>query len=296
MKPAPFEYVAHDSLPAVLRDLSEHGDDAKLLAGGQSLVPAMNFRLVQPSLLVDINLLNELAYVQPSGDGSLRIGALTRHRALENSAVVAERAPLMQEAMPHIAHLQIRTRGTIGGSLAHADPAAELPVILVALNGRLVIQNESGRREVDASDFFQGLFTTALQPEDMLVEVIIPPLPKRSGWAFVEFARRRGDYALLGVAAGIEIDEGGRCRKAKLVYLNAGDVPIVASGAAATLEGQKLGPEAYEAAAVQAAEHELTPVGNIHASAPYLRRLAHVLTLRALKRASNRALSSNDES
>jgi carbon-monoxide dehydrogenase medium subunit len=177
MKPAPFEYVAHDSLPAVLRDLSEHGDDAKLLAGGQSLVPAMNFRLVQPSLLVDINLLNELAYVQPSGDGSLRIGALTRHRALENSAVVAERAPLMQEAMPHIAHLQIRTRGTIGGSLAHADPAAELPVILVALNGRLVIQNESGRREVDASDFFQGLFTTALQPEDMLVEVIIPRLP-----------------------------------------------------------------------------------------------------------------------
>ncbi|UCG23016.1 MAG: xanthine dehydrogenase family protein subunit M [Chloroflexota bacterium] len=292
MKPAPFEYVVHDSLPAVLGELTEHGDDAKLLAGGQSLVPAMNFRLVQPALLVDINRLNDLAYVRPFDDGGLRIGALTRHRALEKSAVLAERAPLMHEAMPHIAHLQIRTRGTIGGSLAHADPAAELPVILVALDGRLVIQNQAGKRAVDAAEFFKGLFTTALQPEDLLIEVIIPPLPRRSGWAFVEFARRRGDYALLGVAVGIEIDEAGNCRKAKLVYLNAGDVPIVATDAAAILTGQKLGTKVFEEAAVQAAEHELQPVGNIHASAAYLRRLAHVLTKRALAKASKRALTS----
>ena len=291
MKPAPFDYVIHDSLPAVLSELAEHGDDAKLLAGGQSLVPAMNFRLVQPSLLVDINRLDELSYIRPSDDGGLRIGALTRQRALEQSALVAERAPLMHEAMPEIAHLQIRTRGTIGGSLAHADPAAELPVILVALNGRLVIQNQSGTREVHASDFFRGLFTTALQPEDMLVEVIVPPRSRRSGWAFVEFARRRGDYALLGVAAGIEIDQDGNCSKAKLVYLNAGDVPVVASGAAKILMGQKPGREEFEAVAIHAAEHELDPVGNIHASAAYLQRLAHVLTLRALERASTRALT-----
>lgn len=292
MKPAPFDYVVHDSLSAVLSELAEHGDDAKLLAGGQSLVPAMNFRLIQPGLLVDINRLLDLAYVRPTDDGGVLIGALTRHRALESSTLVRDRVPLMYEAMPHIAHLQIRTRGTIGGSLAHADPAAELPVILVALDGRLVIQNHSGRRTIDAVDFFKGLFTTALHPEDMVVEVIIPPVPKRSGWAFVEFARRRGDYALLGVAAGLEVAEDGRCRTARLVYLNAGDVPIVATGAASNLLGQELSRQAFESAAFQAADHELDPIGNIHASASYLRRLAHVLTFRALELAAKRALYS----
>ncbi|MGD8585918.1 MAG: xanthine dehydrogenase family protein subunit M [Chloroflexota bacterium] len=289
MKPAPFDYAIAESVPATLSILAEQGYDAKLLAGGQSLVPAMNFRLVQPSVLVDINRLEELDYVRPSEDGGLRIGALTRHRTLEKSQLVRERAPLMYEAMPHIAHLQIRTRGTIGGSLAHADPAAELPVILVALNGRLVIRNQSGMREVAASDFFQGLFATALQPEDLLVEVILPSPPEASGYAFVEFARRRGDYALLGVAAGLELDANGICRRAKLVYLNAGDKPIEADEAAGLLVGHEPGLESYEAAASVAAERELQPVGNIHASVPYLRRLAFVLTKRALDMATTRA-------
>ena len=291
MKPAPFEYVIPDSLPAVLSIMAEQGYDAKLLAGGQSLVPAMNFRLIQPAMLIDINRLSELEYVRPSEDGGLKIGALTRHRTLESSTLVAERAPLMYETMPHIAHLQIRTRGTIGGSLAHADPAAELPVILVALDSRLVLQNQAGKRTVNAADFFMGLFTTALQPEDLLVEIVIPPKPRESGWAFVEFARRRGDYALLGVAARLDFDAMGMCRRAKLVYLNAGDAPIVASSAAGMLVDQKPDQDVFEAAAAHAAEHELHPVGNIHASVPYLRRLAHVLTLRALDTAANRALS-----
>lgn len=290
MKPAPFDYVVPDSLPAVLDIMAEHGYDAKLLAGGQSLVPAMNFRLVQPTMLVDINRLRDLDYVVPSDGGGLRIGALSRHRTLERSPLVAERAPLMHEAMPHIAHLQIRTRGTIGGSLAHADPAAELPVILVALEGSLVIQNRDGTRTVTAADFFQGLFTTALEPEDVLVEVIVPPSTGEFGWSFVEFARRRGDYALLGVAAGLAVDADGNCRQARLVYLNAGDGPVVAAEAAQILVGQKAGREAFEEAATQAVERELQPVGNIHASVPYLRRLAYVLTLRALETAAKRAV------
>lgn len=289
MKPAPFDYVIAESVPAALSILAEQGYDAKLLAGGQSLVPAMNFRLVQPSILVDINRLDELDFVRASEDGGLRIGALARHRTLERSQLVRERASLMYEAMPHIAHLQIRTRGTIGGSLAHADPAAELPVILVALDGRLVIRNQKGTREVAASDFFQGLFVTALQPEDMLVEVILPRPAAGTGFAFNEFARRRGDYALLGVAAGLELDSSGTIKSAKLVYLNAGDMPIEAKEAAGLLIGHEPGSASFEAAATFAAERELQPVGNIHASVPYLRRLANVLTRRALETAATRA-------
>lgn len=289
MKPAPFDYVTPESVPATLSVLAENGYDAKVLAGGQSLIPAMNFRLVQPAVLVDINRLDGLDYVRPADDGGLRIGALTRHRTLEKSPLVRERAPLMHEAMPHIAHLQIRTRGTIGGSLAHADPAAELPVILVALDGRLVLQNQSGTREVKARDFFQGLFVTSLQPEDLLVEITLPGRPKNGGYAFVEFARRRGDYALLGVAASLEIDANGICQAAKLVYLNAGDVPIEAVEASESLVGRMPDNDAFENAARLAAERELQPVGNIHASVPYLRRLAHVLTVRALDTAAARA-------
>jgi len=293
MKPAPFEYVVADSVPAALTVLASEGYDAKLLAGGQSLVPAMNFRLVQPAILVDINRLTELDYVRPTSDGGLRIGALTRHRTLEKSSLIRERASLMHEAMPHIAHSQIRTRGTIGGSLAHADPAAELPVIVTALDGRIVIRNQDGTREVEAYDFFQGLFATALEPEDMLLEVIIPPPAVSSGYAFVEFARRRGDYALLGVAVKVDLDPSGSIAGARLVYLNAGDTPIMAENAAHLLIGQEPTSEAFEATAITAAEKEIQPVGNIHASVQYLRRLAHVLTMRALDTATKRAKASH---
>ncbi|MCI0399612.1 MAG: xanthine dehydrogenase family protein subunit M [Chloroflexi bacterium] len=291
MKPAPFEYIAPNSLREALHILAEKGGEAKVLAGGQSLVPAMNFRLVQPGLLVDLDRIPELATIRRASDGGLRLGAMTRQRRLERDPVVAEVAPLLHETMPHVAHVQIRNRGTLGGSLAHADPAAELPVIMVALDGRFRLQSAAGERWVAAGEFFQGLFTTALAPEEVLVEVAVPPRPPRTGWAFVEFARRRGDYALLGVAALLTLDENGVCRQARLVYLNAGETPVNARQAATTLVGEEPSPERFAAAAEVAVEKEINPGGDIHASAAYLRHLARVLTRRALETAVGRVRS-----
>jgi carbon-monoxide dehydrogenase medium subunit len=288
MKPAPFEYAAPDSLDAALELLDEHGSAAKILAGGQSLIPAMNFRLVQPAMLVDLNRISELSYIQSTEDGGIRIGGMTRHSMVEHSSLIAGRAPLLHETMPHIAHPQIRNRGTIGGSLAHADPAAELPVTAVALGARLRLQKKGGDRWVDAADFFHFMFTTELQPNEILTEIEIPPLPARTGWAFEEFARRRGDYALAGVAALITLDEGGVCRRARLVALNLGGLPRTASGAQAILEGEKPTPLAVESAARRFAE-EVEPAGSVHASPAYQRHLARVLTERALRRAAARA-------
>ena len=186
MKPAPFEYQAPASLEAALDALARHGGDAKLLAGGQSLIPVMNFRLAEPALLIDINKLAELDFIRRDEEGHLRIGAMVRQRRLERDPLVAEMAPLLHEAVPFIAHPQIRNRGTFGGSLAHADPAAELPALAVALGARFRLQRAGGDRWVAAEDFFAGLFATALEPDEMLVEAAIPPSPARTGWAFLE--------------------------------------------------------------------------------------------------------------
>jgi carbon-monoxide dehydrogenase medium subunit len=289
MKPAPFEYAAPETLGEALALKAQHGDDAKFLAGGQSLVPAMNFRLVQASLLIDVNPLAELDYARATPDGGLRLGAMARQRRLERDPLVARHAPLLFEAMPVVAHPQIRSRGTLGGSLAHADPAAELPVIAVALDARLRAQSAQGERWIGAAEFFQGLFTTALSPEEMLVEVELPPLPPRTGTAFIEFARRRGDYAILGVAAVVTLDEAGACRQVRLVYLNAGDGPLDARQAAELLRGHVPTAEAFAVAAEHAAEHEIAPTGNVHATPAYQRHLARVLTRRALAAAAARA-------
>ena len=289
MKPAPFEYAAPASLAAALALKAEHGDEAKFLAGGQSLVPAMNFRLVQAALLVDLNGLADLDFVRMRADGELRLGAMTRQRRLERDPLVASRAPLLHEAMPWVAHPQIRNRGTLGGSLAHADPAAELPVVALALQARLRVQSAPGERWIAAADFFLGLFTTALAPDEMLVEIALPPLPARTGTAFVEFARRRGDYALMGVAAVVTLDDMGLIQLARLVYLNAGDGPVMAPQAAAHLAGRRPAPEIIAQAARLAAETEIAPSGNVHASIAYQRHLAAVLTRRAFQRAIERA-------
>ena len=289
MKPAPFNYLAPASLDAALALKAKHGDEAKFLAGGQSLVPAMNFRLVQASWLVDLNGLGELDFIRLGDGGELRIGAMTRQRRLERDPLVARHAPLLHEAMPFIAHPQIRNRGTLGGSLAHADPAAELPVIALALDARVRVQSTRGERWISAAEFFLGLFTTALAPDEMLVEVALPPQPARTGNAFVEFARRRGDYALMGVAALVTLDAAGNCQRARLVYLNAGEGPVEARQAAAQLEGQRPTPAALAAATRFAAENEINPLGNVHASPAYQRHLANVLTRRALERAVERA-------
>jgi carbon-monoxide dehydrogenase medium subunit len=289
MKPAPFDYAAPDSLDEALALKAEHGDEAKFLAGGQSLVPAMNFRLVQAALLVDLNRLSDLDYVRADTDGGLRLGAMTRQRRLERDPLVAQVAPLLHAAMPEVAHPQIRNRGTLGGSLAHADPASELPVVAMALEARLRAQSTQGERWIAAGDFFQGIFTTALAADEMLVEVALPPLPPRTGTAFLEFARRRGDYALMGVAAVVTLDEAGRCERVRLVYLNAGAGPVLAPKAAAALEGQKPTAELLASAAQLAAEAEISPTGNVHATPAYQRHLAGVLGRRALVTAVGRA-------
>jgi carbon-monoxide dehydrogenase medium subunit len=265
-----------------------HADDAKILAGGQSLVPAMNFRVVQPAALIDLNRVPELGYIHEDRE-YLRIGAMTRERQLEFDASIAKRTPLLYEAAPHIAHPQIRNRGTIGGSIVNADPAAELPVLMLASQARLKAQSVSGERWIEATDFFAGMFTTALAPDEILVEIELPFMPPRTGWSFLEVAPRAGDYAMMGVAVLVTLDEAGQCQHAKLVYLNAGDGPVDATEAAQLLQGETFHDELIGTCAQTASQQEITPFGNIHASVDYQRHLANVLTKKALKIAFQRA-------
>jgi carbon-monoxide dehydrogenase medium subunit len=271
--------------------LAQHGGEAKLLAGGQSLIPAMNFRLARPAILIDLNPVTELSYIHAANGDGLRLGAMTRQRAVERSPVVAKAAPLLHETMPFIAHPQIRNRGTVGGSIAHADPAAELPAVAVALDARCKVVSRRGSRTIAAGEFFTGLFSTALAPDELLVEIVLPAAGARSGWAFIEVARRHGDYALVGVAAAVSLDSQGRCRAARIGLLSVGDGPVLAAEAAKLLIGQQPSPDAIRAAADAAASRDVDPSGDIHASAAYRRHLVGVLTRRALSRAFERCRS-----
>ena len=281
MKPAAFEYLVPQSLEEALAALEQHGDDAKVLAGGQSLVPAMNFRLAQPAVLVDINRIEELSHLSPHDDGGFRIGAMTRQRQVERSEMVAARAPLLHLAMPFIAHAQIRNRGTFGGSVAHADPAAELPAVCLALDASFRLQSTRGSRRVAARDFYRGLFDTALEPDELLVEVELPASGARTGVAFHEFARRHGDFALVGAAVSVTVDSEGRCADARIVLLSVGETAVEASGAAAILRGHRI-----DAALAAEAAH-IDPPSDIHASVEYRRHLTKVLTRRALEEAAH---------
>jgi carbon-monoxide dehydrogenase medium subunit len=288
MKPAPFEYYAPDSIEQALDLMSQYAGDAKILAGGQSLVPAMNFRIVQPSVLIDLNQAAELGYIRED-ENVLRIGAMTRERELEFNPLISRWAPLLVEAAPHIAHPQIRNRGTIGGSIVNADPAAELPVLMVALRARLKAKSVSGERWIDAQDFFLGMFTTALEPEEILVEIELPASPPRTGWSFMEVAPRAGDYALMGVAVLVTLAENGKCEHARLVYLNAGEGPVEAKESEKLLIGELLSDHLIESVASKASEAEINPFGNIHTSPEFQRHLANVLTKKSLKQAAQRA-------
>jgi carbon-monoxide dehydrogenase medium subunit len=289
MKPAPFEYHAPDSLQQTLELITQYSlEEAKILAGGQSLVPAMNFRVVQPRVLVDLNRIAELNYIHEDG-AVLRVGAMTRERQLEFSPLIAKHVPLLAEAVPFIAHPQIRNRGTIGGSIVHADPAAELPVLMLALGARLKARNISNERWIDAQDFFAGMFTTALTPDEILVEIELPFMPSHTGWSFMEVAPRAGDYALMGVAALVTLDDTGKCRGAKLVYLNAGEGPLEAKEAAKMLLGESIQDTLIESVAALASQQEINPFGNVHTSPEFQRHLARVLTERALQQGLQRA-------
>lgn len=287
MKPPRFDYLAPASLDEALALLAEHGERAKVLAGGQSLVPLLNFRLVRPSYLIDLNEIPGLAGIR-SENGRLTLGAMTRQRAAETSPVVRERCPLLADAMPQIGHAQIRNRGTIGGSLAHADPAAELPAVVAALGGELIVRSKGGQRVLPADKFFVGYLTTALEPGELLVEVRLPVMPPRTGTAFLEVSRRHGDFALVGVAATLTLDEAGLCTASAVALTGVGPTPVVVHDAARVLVGVKPTPEAFEAAGRRVSE-SLHPDSDLHASSAYRTHVGGVLTRRALARAAERA-------
>ena len=289
MKPSPFKYERPESIEETLELLSTSDGDVKILAGGQSLVPAMNFRIMQPSVLIDLNRVDGLDYLEETEEGGLRIGAMARQAAVEKHPKVAAIAPLLSQAMPLIAHPQIRNRGTIGGSMVHADPAAELPVVAVAVGAEFTIHGQEGARTVAAEDFFQGMFTTSVGQDELLTEVHFPPNPEGTGWSFQEIARRHGDYAMAGVAAGVSLGAQGGCTRARLVYLNVGDGPVEAAESAEILVGQEGSEELFEEVARHVTDHEVFPFGNVHATPEYQSHLARVLTVRALNEAWQRA-------
>lgn len=284
MKPASFDYHAPTSLTEALQLLARHGDTAKPLAGGQSLVPMMNFRLARPLHLVDLNGVHELNYLRLEG-GQLRIGAMTRQRALERSAIVADGWPLLQEATRHIGHVQIRNRGTVGGSLAHAYPSAELPVVMTALEASFLLRSEQGERVVPAQDFFVDAMTTVLQPGELLVEIRVPQATQRTGSAFQEVSRRHGDFALAGVAAVVGLRPDRTIDKINLVFT--GSTPLCWSKAE-TLVGQRPDVARFNEV-VNAAAAVLEVQSDIHASAEYRREVSKVLARRVLEEAATRA-------
>src|SRR6266516_7581712 len=288
MKPPKFRYFAPQSVEEGLTLLVEHADEARVLAGGQSLVPLMNMRLAHPDMLVDINGISELAYVRP-WDGGLALGAMTRDATLERDTTAAARLPLLVEAAHCVGHPAIRNRSTVGGSIAHADPAAELPAVMVALNAEFVARSSSGSRTISAQDFFKGYLTTDLKEGEMLTELRIPGLPPRSGSAFVEFARREGDYALAGVAAVMTLDSNGNIADARLGLCSVGPAPVRPKAAEALLRGQRPGNEAWAAAAAAVVSVLDEPLSDIHGSADYRSHLAAVLTKQALAAAAERA-------
>jgi len=285
MKPAPFRYYAPSNLDEALALLTEHGYDAKLLAGGQSLVPTMNFRLAQPTILIDLNNISELDHITLTDTQSVCTGAMTRQRTVEQSALIQQHAPLLHATMPLIAHTQIRNRGTIGGSLAHADPAAELPAVAVVSDAQFKIQSQAGTRWIAARDFYVTLFTTDLAPDEILTEIHWPLLSPRTGWAIQEVARRHGDYALVGVTALVTLDDQGHCAAADIALISVGEGPVMAPNGAALLHGEKPTEALIATVAETVAQVDIDPTPDIHASAAYRRHLAKVLTQRVLTQA-----------
>jgi CO/xanthine dehydrogenase FAD-binding subunit len=290
MKPPPFEYFDPTTIGEAVSVLQQYGDDAKVLAGGQSLMPLLNFRLARPAAVVDINGVSELDYLRKE-EGWLAIGALARQRTAELSPLVAESCPMLAEVLPLIGHFQIRNRGTIAGSLAHADPAAELGAVALALGAELRIVSANESRTVPAEEFFISYLTTALAPKELLMEARFPVARPRTGYAFTEFARRHGDFALVGVAAVVERDDAHRCSDVRLAFTGVAAVPLLFTDESGRLRGELLTARAMNAFAEHVAAG-LKPESDLHASAEYRRELAAVLAERALQVAAARAAES----
>lgn len=286
MKAPKFSYVRADNIDQTLALLSEHGEDARILAGGQSLMPTLNMRLSQPEILIDINRLDALKGISVK-DGIVRIGALARHAEVAGSDIIAEHLPLIAEAMPHVAHVAVRNRGTFGGSIALADPAAEMPACALALGATFVLQGTAGRREVAADDYFLGLYETARKPDELLVETLIPAERGGSISVFLELAQRHGDFAMAGIACVARID-GDRIIDARLVYFGSEAKPTLASNTIAAIGG-KAWSEATQDDANAALAGDLDPMTNLQGSAAMKLHLQRVLTKRALDAAIVRA-------
>ena len=290
MKPASFEYFCPKDLSEVLLLMDKYGSRARLLAGGQSLVPLMNFRLSRPDFLVDLNGISELSFIQ-NKSRYIEIGAMTRARTIENNHLVQQHVPLLYKATTQIAHLPIRSRGTIGGSLANADPAAEYPAVALALDMEFVVKNLRGERRIKAKDFFLDSLTTTLEPNELLTKIIVPKVTQGRGFAFIEISRRRGDFAIAGVAVQVTLS-GQKVKTVSLAFFGVGSVPMRLVAAERVILRDGINDKAIKAAA-NIVEDEIDPISDFHATADYRRRLAGVITIRALKQA---ALSARNES
>ena len=288
MKPAPFEYFAPQNLAEALQLLAEYGEDAKILAGGQSLMPLMNLRLARPKVVIDINRLSDLQNVSSCSNGDLVIGTLSRQRTVERSALVQRENPLLTATIPLISHTQIRNRGTIGGSIAHADPAAELPALSVALEAEFTALSARGQRLIRSGDFFLGYMTTGLEPIELLTEIRIPAWDPAFGWAVGEVSRREGDFALVGVIVLLRLDENDFCQKARIVLFGVGAAPVRMRKAEEILRGRRAEGNAI-AEAARIVSEELEPDSDLHASAQYRKEVAGTLTRRSLVEALTRA-------
>jgi carbon-monoxide dehydrogenase medium subunit len=284
VKPCAFDYAAPATIAEAAQLLNANADGAKLIAGGQSLAPALNFRLASPRLLIDLNRIPALSGIVRWDDGSWRAGAMTRHRAFERSALVAGLAPLVHAVMPSIAHVQIRNRGTIGGSLAHADPAAEWPALCLACEVELALTSVAGTRSLAAEAFSLGVFSTALMQNEILSAIEFPAWPAMRRWGFQEIARRRGDFAIAGVMCTVDLDDEGRCMAARIVVFGVADKPTLVPEASTALAG-RLPSLALAREAGRIARACIVPRGDLHASAAYRAELVEVLTRRALVQA-----------
>lgn len=286
MKPASFNYTVADSIESAVAALGAAAGDGKIIAGGQSLVPMLNFRLLRPSVLVDINRIPNMNLIEDCGD-FVRVGATTRHVSLEKSEVISRHFPVLQEAMSYVAHLAIRNRGTIGGSLSHADPAAELPMLTLLLNARFGIASGKGRRTVSPADFLVGALTTDLGEDELLTDIEFPKLPPNTGWGFEEVARRSGDFALASVAATITAGNGV-VSEVRIGMMGVGETAMRATEAETVLTGQKWATQILDEA-VESIRSAVEPNTDLHASADYRRHLVGVLARRALVSAWDRA-------
>ena len=286
MKPAKFEYFAPTSLAEALELLEEHGDDAKVLAGGQSLMPMLNMRLALPEVVVDINRIPGLDYISPTPDGGLAIGALTRQRSVERSDAVLERIPVLAAAMPSIGHFQIRNRGTVGGSISHADPAAELPAICFALDGEFVLSSASNQRVLKAENFFMSPLTTAIEPGELLTEIRLPDRSQGWRWGFQEVCRRQGDFAMVGAVSLLQMDGGGVCRSACITMFGVAGTPVRIRRAEEALAGERIDDNLLGDVSKIVSE-ELDPNSDIHASAAYRKEVGGVIARRTLEAAIN---------